>query len=73
MRNLKRNATNELTKQIQDHRLREGTYACQGEGLGEGTVKELGMDMSTLLYLKRITYKDLLYNTENSAQCYVAA
>ena len=39
MRNLKRNATNELTKQIQAYRLREGTYACQGEGLGEGTVK----------------------------------
>ena len=30
------------------------------------------MDMHTLLYLKRITNKDLLYNTENSAQCHVA-
>ena len=28
--------------------------------------------MYTLLYLKRITNKDLLYNTENSAQCHVA-
>ena len=28
--------------------------------------------MYTLLYLKRITNKDLLYNTGNSAQCYVA-
>ena len=31
------------------------------------------MDMYTLLYLKWITDKDLLYSTENSAQCYVAA
>ena len=27
----------------------------------------------TLLYLKWITNKDLLYSTGNSAQCYVAA
>ena len=31
------------------------------------------MDMYTLLYLKWITSKDLLYSTGNSAQCYVAA
>ena len=31
------------------------------------------MDMYTLLYLKWITNKDLLYSTGNSAQCYVAA
>ena len=31
------------------------------------------MDMHTLLYLKWITNKDLLFSTENSAQCYVAA
>ena len=29
--------------------------------------------MYTLLYLKWITNKDLLYGTWNSAQCYVAA
>ena len=29
--------------------------------------------MHTLLYLKWITNKDLLYSTENFAQCYVAA
>ena len=29
--------------------------------------------MYTLLYLKWITHKDLLYSTRNSAQCYVAA
>ena len=31
------------------------------------------MDMYTLLYLKWITNKDLLYSTGDSAQCYVAA
>jgi len=33
-------------------------------------VRSLGW---TLLYLKWITNKDLLYSTGNSAQCYVAA
>ena len=42
------------------------------EGEGEGMVRELGMDMYTLLYLKWIFNKDLLYSTWNSAQCYVA-
>ena len=37
------------------------------------TVREFGMDMSTLLYLKWIANKDLLYSTGDSAQCYVAA
>ena len=36
-------------------------------------VREFGMDMYTLLYLKQITNKDLLYSTWNSAQCFVAA
>ena len=36
-------------------------------------VKEFGMVMYTLLYSTWITNKDLLYNTWNSAQCYVAA
>ena len=31
------------------------------------------MNMNTLLYLKGITNKDLLYSTGNSAHCYVAA
>ena len=34
--------------------------------------REFGMDMYTLLYLKWITNKDLLYSIGNSAQCYVA-
>ena len=39
----------------------------------ERRVKEFGLDMYTLQYLKWITNKDLLYSTGNSAQCYVAA
>ena len=40
--------------------------------MGEGIVREFGMVMYTLLYLKWKTNKDLLYSTWNSAQCYVA-
>ena len=51
--NLKRNDTNELKKQKKTHRFREQIYGCQGEG--EGMVRDLGMDMYTLLYLNWIT------------------
>ena len=44
-----------------------------GGGQGEGTVKEFGMDMHTLLYLKWIANKDPVYSTWNSDQCYVVA
>ena len=44
-----------------------------GKGLGERIVREFGIDMYTLLYLKWITNKDLLYSTWNSVQHYVAA
>ena len=40
---------------------------------GEGIVREFEMDMSTLLYLKWITNKDLLYSTGNSVQGHVTA
>ena len=42
------------------------------KGWGE-IVREFGIDMYTLLYLKWITSKDLLCTTGNSAQCYMAA
>ena len=58
---------NLLTKQKETHRLRKQTHGCHGEG------KDFGKVMYTLLYLKWKTNKDLLYNTWNSAQCYVAA
>ena len=45
-----------------------------GGRVGGGIVRDFGMDMYTLLYLKWITInKDLLYSTGNSAQCYLAA
>ena len=34
-----------------------------GGGLGDGIVREFGMDMYTLVYLKCITNKDPLYST----------
>ena len=46
---------------------------CWREGWGEGIVREFWMDRYTLLYLKQITNKDLLYSTEKSAQSYLAA
>ena len=36
-------------------------------------MRDFGVDMYTLLYLKRITNKDLRHNTWNSAQCFVVA
>ena len=60
---------NLLTKQKEIHRLRKQTYGCWEEGI----VGDFGKVMYTLLYLKWITDKDLLYSTWNSAQCYVAA
>ena len=39
----------------------------RGEGEGKGIVWEFGMNMYTLLYLKWITRKGLLYSTRNSA------
>ena len=53
---------NLFTKQKQTHRLREGTYGYRGKGGGGGIVREFEIDMYTLLYLKWITNKDLLYS-----------
>ena len=48
------------TYEIETHRLTEWTYDCCGEGWGKEIVREFGMGMYTLLYLKWITKKDLL-------------
>ena len=37
--------------------------------IGEGIVREFGMDRYTRLYLKWITNKDLLCGTRNSVWC----
>ena len=66
---LKRNDTNELTKQrLTD--LENQLMVLEGWGgvLGEGIVGEFGMDMYTLLSVNWIADKLLLYNTWNSAQ-----
>ena len=42
------------------------------ERMGGEEDRESGKDMYTLLYLKWITNKDLLYSTWNSTQCYVS-
>ena len=47
--------------------------AAKEEEWGEGICRGLGIDMYTLLYLKWMTNKDLLYSTGNSTQCCVAA
>ena len=44
------------------------TYGSQGGRMGEGIVRESGMDMDTLVYLTWRTSKDLLDSTGNSAQ-----
>ena len=76
MWNQNRNYTNELNlqnrKKLKDSE-NELMVARLGGGRGKGLVRELGMDTYTLLYLKWITNKVLLYSTWNSAQCYMAA
>ena len=59
---------NELTKQTLKQAEKMNTLLP-----GEGTVKDFGEVIYTLLYLKWITNKDLLYRTWNSTQYYVLA
>ena len=74
MRNLKRNGTNELMYKTEtDPQTSRINLWLLGERMEGGTVREFGIDMYSLLYLKWITYKDILYNTCNSSLCYVAA
>ena len=53
-----RNDTYELAYKTKTHRLRKRTYGCWGDG----TVRDFGNVMYTLLYLKWITNKHLLYS-----------
>ena len=58
---------NLFTKQKQTHRLIENKLmVTREEGWGEGIVREFGIDMYTLVYLRWITNEDLLYSTGNS-------
>ena len=61
------------TKQKQSYRCRRQTYSYQGVKRGGGINWEIGIDIYTLLYIKQITNKDLLYSTGNSIQYSVMA
>ena len=58
---------NLFTKQKQSHRCRKQTYGYQ-EGKGRRINWEIGIDIYTLLFIKQITNKNLLYSTGNSTQ-----
>ena len=52
MQNLKRDDTNELTKQKRLTDLENEPMVTWEKGWGEGIVREFGIDMYTLLYLE---------------------
>ena len=56
-------------KQKQTLRLKNELMVAK-EMIGEGIVREFGISIYTLLYLKQIANMDRLYNTGNSVQCY---
>ena len=58
---------NLFTKQNRLTDLENELMVTGGKG-GRGIDWEFGIDMYTLLYLKQITNKDLLYSIGNSAQ-----
>ena len=61
--------TNLYTKQKQTHRHRKQTYSYQrGKGGWGGINQEFGINIYTLLYMKEVNNKDLLYSTGNSTQ-----
>ena len=64
--------TNLYTKQKQTHRHRKQTYSYQrGKGGWGGINQEFGINIYTLLYMKQITKKDLLYSTGNYTKYFV--
>ena len=59
---------NLFTKQKQTHRHRKQTYCYQRGKGGGGINQEFGINRYTLLYIKQINNKDVLYNTGNYIQ-----
>ena len=59
---------NLITKQKQTHRHRKQTYGYQGGKRKGGINQEYGIKRYTLLYIKQINNKDLLYSTGNYIQ-----
>ena len=64
---------NLFVKQKELHWFRAQTLWLQGGRMGEGMIREFGMAMYTLLYVKWISNKGLPNSPGHSAQCYVAA
>ena len=58
---------NLFTKQKQSHRCKKQTYGYW-RAREEGINWETEIGIYTLLYIKQITNKDLLYSAENSTQ-----
>ena len=56
---------NWFAREKQRHRCREQTYGHQG-GKAGGMNWVIGIDIYTLIYIKEITNKNLLYSTGNS-------
>ena len=56
-------------KEKQNHRHREKTGGCWGEGVGRKMELEVGVSRCKLLYIGWINNKFLPYSTENYTQC----
>ena len=63
---------NLFTKQKQTHRHRKKLMIIKGES-GGGINQEFGINRYTLIYIKQITNKDLLYDTGSYIQYFVIA
>ena len=61
---------NFFTKQKEPHRHRKQTLLPKGKGSGMIN-QEVGINIYTLLYIKQITNKDLLYSKEKYTQQFV--
>ena len=68
-----KNGTNELTNKTEIESQMQKTTLWLPGGKGGGINWDIGIDIYTLLYIKQITNKDLLYSTGNSTQYSVMA
>ena len=57
-----------FTKQKHTHRLQKQSYGCQKGNVGVRINYEFEMNIYTILYIKKVINKDLLYSPENSTQ-----
>ena len=72
MWNLKENDTNELIYKTEiDPQTKKTNFQSPKGKRGGGINQEFGVNVYTLLYIKQITNKDLLYSTGNYTQYFV--